>query len=296
MNTYSHPFLRGLKQQPEGKEKDLTGIRDWLSTQPHLPSISDEYIYLFLHSNYYDMKATQDTIEYYFTLKTGTPDLFSGRNVGSSRMKVALDITHMVALPYKTSEGYNILVYRFSDTDYTKMNFADLVRMFCMFNDLRLSEDGLSEGYIVIFDMKGCSLGHLTRVSLPALRSFMLYIQDAHPARLKRINVVHTASFINQVMYIVKPFIKGALMSLLHLTSNGPASLIDIELLPSDYGGPLKSLEEFHKEQRELMETSYKDWLIDTETFKVEEKKRIKKPNRGIFASLTGGFKTLEID
>lgn len=85
-------------------------------------------------------------------------------------------------------------------------------------------------------------------------------------------------------------------MSLLHLTSNGPASLIDIELLPSDYGGPLKSLEEFHKEQRELMETSYKDWLIDSETFKVEEKKRIKKPNKGIFASLTGGFKTLEID
>lgn len=83
----------------------------------------------------------------------------------------------MVALPYRTSEGYNILVYRLADTDYSKLNFADVIKAFCMFNDMRLSEDGLSEGYIVIFDMKGCSLGHLTRVSLPALRSFMLYIQ-----------------------------------------------------------------------------------------------------------------------
>lgn len=85
-------------------------------------------------------------------------------------------------------------------------------------------------------------------------------------------------------------------MSLLHLTTNGPASLVDVELLPSDYGGPLKPLEEYYKEQRELMETSYKEWLVDSESFKVEEKKRIKKPSRGIFGSWTGGIKTLEID
>lgn len=83
----------------------------------------------------------------------------------------------MVGLPNKTTEGYHVLLYRLSDYDYSKLNFADAVRMFCMFNDVKLSEDGLSEGYIVIFDMKGCSLGHLTRVTLPALRAFMHYIQ-----------------------------------------------------------------------------------------------------------------------
>lgn len=83
----------------------------------------------------------------------------------------------MVGLPTKTTEGYHVLLYRLSEFDYSKLNFADAVRMFCMFNDVKLSEDRLSEGYIVIFDMKGCSLGHLTRVTLPALRAFMHYIQ-----------------------------------------------------------------------------------------------------------------------
>lgn len=83
----------------------------------------------------------------------------------------------MVALPKQTEEGYHVLVYRLSEYDYSKLNFADAVRVFCMVNDIKLSEDGLSEGYIVIFDMKGCSLGHLTRVTLPALRAFMVYIQ-----------------------------------------------------------------------------------------------------------------------
>lgn len=84
---------------------------------------------------------------------------------------------HMVALPKLSEEGHHILLYRLADTDYSKLNFADAVRVFCMFNDVKLSEDCLSEGYIVIFDMKGCSLGHLTRVTLPALRAFMHYIQ-----------------------------------------------------------------------------------------------------------------------
>lgn len=83
----------------------------------------------------------------------------------------------MIGLPNKTVEGYHVLLYRLSDFDYSKLHFADAIRVFCMFNDIKLSEDRLSNGYIVIFDMKGCSLGHLTRVTLPALRSFMLYIQ-----------------------------------------------------------------------------------------------------------------------
>lgn len=83
----------------------------------------------------------------------------------------------MVALPNATPEGHHVLLYRLSEFDYSKLNFADAVRVFCMFNDVKLSEDRLSDGYIVIFDMKGCNLGHLTRVTLPALRSFMLYIQ-----------------------------------------------------------------------------------------------------------------------
>lgn len=102
-----------------------------------------------------------------------------------------------------------------------------------MFNDIRLSEDLLAEGYIVIFDMKGVRLGHITRVQFSPLRAFMSYIQEAHPARLKKIYICHAASFINQVMSLVKPLIKSELMSLLHFTTKGPQSLFCKDLLPT---------------------------------------------------------------
>ncbi|XP_050668440.1 uncharacterized protein LOC126967787 [Leptidea sinapis] len=293
---FSHPFLYGLKPMPEGHEEELQEVREWMKSQPHLPHISDEFIILFLHSNYYKVKETQETIEFYFTLRASSPDLFTNRDPMVPKNKAILDLAHMVALPNLTPEGYHILLYRLADTDYSKLCFADAVRVFCMFNDIKLSEDRLSEGYVVIFDMKGCSLGHLTRVTYPALRTFMQYIQSAHPCRLKKIHVVHTVSFINQVMCLVKPLIHSNLLNLLNFSSDGPASVVDVQYLPEDYGGPLPMVKKLHDEQRRNMEENYRDWLVESEIFKADEKKRIKKPSRGIFATLTGSFKGLDID
>lgn len=70
-----------------------------------------------------------------------------------------------------------MLCYRLSDTDPSKVNFANAVKAFCMFNDMMISQDGIIEGYIVVFDMKGLRLGHLAKIQLSALRTFMAYIQ-----------------------------------------------------------------------------------------------------------------------
>lgn len=110
----------------------------------------------------------------------------------------------MISMPKTTKEGYQILIYRLIDTDPSKVLFADAIKGFCMFNDIRLSEDLLAEGYIVIFDMKGVRLAHVARVQLGPLRSFMSYIQEAHPARLKKIYICHAASFVRRYFLFLK--------------------------------------------------------------------------------------------
>lgn len=97
-------------------------------------------------------------------------------------------------------------------------------------------------------------------------------------------------------MCLVKPLIHSNLLNLLNFCSEGPASVVDKELLPSDYGGPLPPVKQLHEEQRKNMEENYRDWLVEAEIFKADEKKRIKKPSRGMFASFTSSFKSLDID
>lgn len=88
---------------------------------------------------------------------------------------------NMVSLPGTTPEGYNVLMYRLTDYDASKLTFNEAMKSFFLFNDIRLSEDGLSPGYIVIFDMKGINLGHLARINLSSIRKFMNYIQVRQP-------------------------------------------------------------------------------------------------------------------
>jgi hypothetical protein len=55
--------------------------------------------------------------------------------------------------------------------------FSFLAQAFNMFNDVVISVDGPINGYVVVFDMQGVCLRHLTRVQFGPLRNFMAYIQ-----------------------------------------------------------------------------------------------------------------------
>ncbi|CAG9769956.1 unnamed protein product [Ceutorhynchus assimilis] len=156
------------------------------------------------------------------------------------------------------------------------MNFNDVVKGFCMYNDCVLSEDGLQEGYVVIFDMKDVCLGHLARVSLPALKCFMYYIQEAHPCRLKQIHVLNTASWIHHIMRLVVPLVRSELLSLVKFHKGNIPEGIDQELLPIEYGGESSTIDELDRATKSLLD-KYRHWLIESGQFKSDESKRTRK-------------------
>ncbi|KAH1018073.1 hypothetical protein HUJ05_005895 [Dendroctonus ponderosae] len=183
---------------------------------------------------------------------------------------------YLVRLPKTTPEGYRVLLYSVRDPDPTKMNFNDVVKGFCMYNDCVLSEDGLQEGYIVIFDMKDVCLGHLARVSLPALKCFMYYIQDAHPCRLKQIHVLNTATWIHHVMRLVVPLVRSELLNLVRFHKGSIPDGFPTELLPMDYGGEAPTVEDLDTITKALL-GKYRDWLVESEHLKADESKRVKR-------------------
>ena len=91
---------------------------------------------------------------------------------------------HLVACPEETKEGYKVLLYRLTDFDPSHVDFLQGMKAFFAFNDVRLSEDGVTPGYVVVFDMQGITLSHLGIVTLSGIRKFMHYIQvSAAPRR-----------------------------------------------------------------------------------------------------------------
>ncbi|EEB19783.1 conserved hypothetical protein [Pediculus humanus corporis] len=282
--TLSHPFINGCKNLPDDKDEELKEIRYWVSTQPHLPPLKDEHLYLFLHSNYYDLNATKNTIEAYFTIRSTSPELFSSRALRIPQNELTWNITNMVPVPKTTPEGYNVLIYRLSDADTSKLQFVDAMKGFFLFNDIRLSEDGLSPGYIVIFDMKDVCLSHLAKISLSAVRKFMHYIQEGHPARLKGVHVINAVAFMDKILGIVRPLMKTGLIKLLTIHGSNLSNLFKIvpqEILPDDYGGQAESMQKLHDQHRKLVEGNYEKWIDESERYYItDESKRPKSSSK----------------
>ncbi|XP_069680003.1 alpha-tocopherol transfer protein-like isoform X2 [Periplaneta americana] len=291
-------FKDGMFQKPKEYEEDIKLLRCWTQTQPHLPSLSDEHLYLFLHSCERSLARTKATIEQYYTLRTHTPDLFGNRDPSGPDVKSQFGISQMMAMTRTTPEGYRVLLYRLTDYDSGKYSFIGMTKAFFMFNDVRLAEDGLEPGYVIVFDLKGATLGHLAKVTLTAVRKCMIYVQDCHPARLKGIHVINTVAFIDKILAIVKPFMKDSLMSILHF--HGPVEELEkyfpLEILPEDYGGKSESCETIHAKQQALVQ-KYTNWFQQEEAMKVDESKRIGKRNLEVDSyGAEGSFRKLAID
>ncbi|XP_058116316.1 alpha-tocopherol transfer protein-like [Anopheles ziemanni] len=298
MTTLSHPF----KDSPEPLEvpkehvANVDTLFEWIKEQPRFPAFSKNHAHLFLHACLWNVEDAKKALQKYSQIHANSPEIFDNRDIMSAGVQMTLNATHMVALPRTTPEGYRLLYYRLSDTDPSKMNFAEAVKSFCMFNDAQISVDGIMEGYIVIFDMKGVRLGHLARVQFGPLRVFMSYIQDAHPVRLKKIYIVHTASFINQVMALVKPLIRSELLGLLQFTATGPEEIVGVDYLPKDFGGPFEEVATMHADQKKRLETEYRDWLMDSGALKEAPKQKNGSTSASSVKPPVKAFRGLEID
>ncbi|KAL1454400.1 hypothetical protein WDU94_010665 [Cyamophila willieti] len=245
---HKYPF-QSISASTKEKQGDIQNIRIWLNHQPHIPPISDEFILLFLHSCYYSLERTKDTIDNYFTVRAQCSDLFKGRD--AKFLMEQLEIYDMMGLPTLTPDKYRIVMYRLRDDDVNKFNYPAALRTFFAVNDMYISEDGLMDGYVVVFDMTGLSFGYLAKVStqLSLVRNFMVYIQDCHPVRLKAIHIINTYPLIDKILNLIKPMMHGNLLEMIHLhpTLDTLSPFFPISLLPADYDGGKSEAVQVHQ-------------------------------------------------
>ncbi|XP_034237513.1 alpha-tocopherol transfer protein-like [Thrips palmi] len=278
---------------PKDRDREVATMRAWLNTMPHLPRLSDEHLLLFLHSCNFALDRAQKTIDSYFTTRTNETYLFSDKDPASGDLKYVFGIAELVACPERTKEGYGVLLYRLTDFEPSHVDFLQGIKAFFAFNDVRLSEDGVIPGYVVVFDMRGITLSHLGVVTLSGIRKFMHYIQECHPCRLKAIHVINTVKWFDKVLALIKPFVKSELLQMISMHGD------DRERKPCSRACPSKPLPpqgELHDAHVKLMTDKYSLWLKQEQLLRVEEKKRPAKCKNGNFTTMEGSFRSLAID
>jgi hypothetical protein len=278
------------------KREDVKILSKWMAKQRHLPKVPELHLVLFLQSCYYRIEPAKIAIDNFFTMRTLCPDLFGTPSVES--LKEELSVGSINLLPKTTPEGYAVICMKLLDPapeHYRHVNQINLLDLITMWN---LHQKGTSNGVLALFDMKGISFGHLTRVNLVAMKKHLFYVQEATPVRIKELHCINVAPFTDKLVKMAKPFLKKELLDMLnfHESMETLYKYVPKEIMPKDYGGENPSLATLHEENtKNLLENM--DLFKWIDTLKVDENKRPGKPKTtGDIFGLDGTFKKLEVD
>ncbi|XP_053674001.1 alpha-tocopherol transfer protein-like [Anopheles nili] len=277
--------MDGLEQWPLVDRSSLDGIKQWLTTQPHLPQIEEHVIALFLHANYGNQEASQRTIENYYTLRTSHRECFTDRNVFNDAMQTALRIMMFTTLPGETKEGYKMVYTRLLTSDASEFNHPQILKLITMCLDLWVKMEGNANGHIMLTDMQGMHMGHMTKMNMAAVKKHMFYVQEALPIRLKQLHMINVVPFMSRLMFLVRPFMRKDVQEMinLHVNVDTLQTMIPIESLPNEYGGKAGSFQQLEESFKEKLYAN-SDWFRAMESqYLVDEAKRLPKPKRYMF-------------
>ncbi|XP_065093111.1 alpha-tocopherol transfer protein-like [Ochlerotatus camptorhynchus] len=286
------------KKFPDLKREDVKKIHEWMDKQPHLPTLSDLEIILFLHSNYHRIESTKTTIDANYTCRRHVPDFFADRDILSNELKTIMNLVVVVPLSIPTDEDHVVLYGKLINNDATCFSFESTLKFVIMLADLIQRESGAVTGYRFVLDMEGVTMGHVTRLTISTVKRFLHFLQEAMPVRLKGLHLTNVVPFIDKILMLVKPFMKKELLDMLHLHSNIETlyPFVQKKCLTNELGGEAGNLMDIkEKFNRHLIDN--REFFIEEENKKAIEERRPGKPkdSASIFG-MEGNFKKLDID
>lgn len=156
------------------------------------------------------------------------------------------------------------------NTDICSLN--DYLRVCAVHLDyLLLDEEVQIKGLVVVWDMKGVGLYHLTQYTPFFLRRIFRLLQDCFPLRIKAVYITNSPVLSDILLAIGKPFMKSKLLQRIHLLGDNVEKLrvlVPDDVIPEANGGTHESYDydeterELHSREgffREISEYGYRD-------------------------------------
>ncbi|KAF9808562.1 hypothetical protein SFRURICE_002022, partial [Spodoptera frugiperda] len=195
-----------------------TAVLQKTDVQQPFHCVNNRLILRFLHSCYYDVEKTKQTIELFFKVRDSAPELVNHRDPLSPAMQKAMKIAKVAH--YEISGKRNVWFWQLNDPGLEQYDYIQDARMFFMTCDAWiLSNDELAEEDIVVMDAKDISLKFISKFNMSVARKLSKY-QEIH---------FHVPK--SETLY----------------------KYLDKEDLPSDYGGTRPSMEEMNKKVVEIV-------------------------------------------
>ncbi|CAG9858088.1 unnamed protein product [Phyllotreta striolata] len=274
-------------------------IKEWLKTQHHLPEMpGDNMIEFFLTNCKYSVEKTKGNLDMYYTMRNLMPSMY--RNMHPCKpqeIQPALNTGMIAVLPKLTQDLYRITVLKykkFDDVSYDMTKFM----AHCLNNlfEIRIHED-LTMGEIFIISHEHADLNVLSKLTPVLLKNIAQILEKVHCNRMKALHLLNPPAYVDTIISIFKRFLPKNLQERIffHKTLEDLHKHVPRELLPGDYGGKEKPLQELSDLWMRKLE-QYKDRFDKLEKMKIDESLRPEKLENDDILGYHGNFKKLNVD
>ncbi|XP_050501110.1 clavesin-2-like [Diabrotica virgifera virgifera] len=280
-------------------EEDVKLIKEWLKTQPHLPEIpSDHMIASFIWINKFSLEKTKQRIDLYYTNRSTMPYVFQFANPKSQFMKTSAESRYFFVLPKLVDDSYRVTVMKIKDCIPNDFDVNGWLAEVLNSIEITLREDdNLVLGTILLCDQQYFKMDHLLRFTPTVIRDSILIIEKLLNSRIKQFHFFNCPSYVDLLFKLCKQFLKPKLYERIriHKSTDTLLDYIPAEVLPSDYGGKEKSVEELQKDWNAKL-AEYQEVFDQRDGLKVNESLRPTPLENAEAYGVQGTFKNLSVD
>ncbi|KAF5284661.1 hypothetical protein FQR65_LT13492 [Abscondita terminalis] len=297
--------------------RDVDVVVGWLKTQSHLPEIFDEgVIKRFLLLNKCRIEIVKKKIDMYYTVRSMIPEFYCHNPNGPTMQKV-MDTIYFVPLPKLTKDFCRIVIVKAKDLNVENFDAVAFIAHTLNVAEFRLRQDFYHKE-IQMYDLGGLKLGHLTKftpslikkisfvvevVTIPvALKffssMFFFPFQKVFSNIIAAIHLVNVPNFIDTFFVVLKKTLNPKLAERLfvHKDCESLLKTVSKDVLPIDYGGCEKNLDELSEEWRKTF-VEFDGLFKHLRELRVNEKLRSEPlPFENDLFGVEGTFKQLNID
>ncbi|KAJ6646061.1 Alpha-tocopherol transfer protein [Pseudolycoriella hygida] len=250
-----------------------------INNEPNFPeTLNQVLLERYLKINLNNVENSFRLLKHNLQMRQKTPYLFENRDIDSSEIQTACTTFQFVPLPKLTKDNHKVTVIRFPKCDASIYDSVQVIKTALMMFDANYTfydnDDGFVDGEIFVLDVEGYSLKQFLDLS-KNVKTFLFYtkfLQEGPPVSLVCNHVVNTSAVFDGVTAMVKPILSKRVSDLLQVHRNGKGllSFIDKDVLPIDYGGTEKSIDELYSQWLAKFKTK-REYLLNDDNWKLTD-------------------------
>ncbi|CAH1104011.1 unnamed protein product [Psylliodes chrysocephalus] len=228
---------------------DVQLVKNWLCKQNHIPEIPSKHmIEYFIVSNRFSIETTKERLSMYYNIRKLFPSAFQAINPKTNRMKMACSAQYVLPLPKLVDGLYRVIIVGLKEGKSDKFDADCMMGNVLNVYEIRMQED-LTYEDVLILDYQNLHLTHVIRTTPRHAQMVKLLLEKVYNNRLKEIHIINHSILFNLLFKLAQPLISQNLHKKIHFHDSLSSLLayIPLDVLPKDYGGNEKSVEELEE-------------------------------------------------